>query len=81
MEAELRGDRPEALYIPAGFAHGFLSLEDDTLMLYLTTAGYDRECDAGIRWDSIPYRWSVEKPVISERDEGFPLLRDFRSPF
>src|SRR5690606_3032666 len=39
------------LWIPEGFAHGFLALEDDTEILYKTTDFYSKECEAAIRWD------------------------------
>lgn len=77
----LREDTPTALYVPVGFAHGFLSLEEDSLVLYCTTAGYDRDSDAGIRWDSIGVAWGVESPILSERDRALPPLNEFISPF
>lgn len=78
---ELNSDLKQALYIPSGFAHGFLSLEDNTSMMYMVTEGYHPESDCGIRWDSIAYIWGVKNPIISERDKGFVELKDFESPF
>lgn len=77
----LDGRQPQALYIPKGCAHGFLSLEDDTCMLYNVSQVYNRDCDTGIRWDSFGYQWEVEHPVISDRDRGFAAMEEYMSPF
>lgn len=77
----LKGEKPQTVYIPQGFAHGFKSLEEGTIMLYNVSAGYVKEADAGIRWDSIGLDWGVEAPVVSERDKSFPTLEEFESPF
>lgn len=81
METRLCGEKPYSLYIPSGFAHGFQSLEEHTVMMYHVTCGYVREYDAGIRWDSIPFRWDAAFPVLSERDRSFPALQEFETPF
>lgn len=81
MEFSLSADNPQALYIPKGFAHGFRSLEDNTMMLYIVSTGYAPQSDAGIAYDSIGYDWGVENPVLSERDKTFPRLEEFESPF
>jgi len=78
---ELSGQNREILYIPSGFAHGFLSLEDNTTMLYQTSTAHSPAHDAGIRWDSIGYQWPVERPILSDRDRQFAALSDFQSPF
>lgn len=72
---------PTALYIPKGFAHGFKSLEDNTIMLYQVTSGYQPQCDSGIAYDSIGYDWGIEEPILSERDRQFIALDKFESPF
>lgn len=77
----LKGDEPYSLYIPKGMAHGFRSMEDGTVMLYNVTTVYARDCDGGVRWDSIGYDWQVSAPIMSERDKTFPTLDEFVSPF
>lgn len=77
----LDGRNPTALYVPIGFAHGFRCLEDNTMMLYQVTSGYDKESDTGIRFDSIDYDWGISNPVISDRDESFCRFSEFISPF
>ncbi|GHT20183.1 dTDP-4-dehydrorhamnose 3,5-epimerase [Bacteroidia bacterium] len=69
------------LYIPKGFAHGFLSLEDDTIVNYAQTSGYSKEHDCGILFSSIGYDWQIKKPIVSERDLQFDSLNNFKSPF
>lgn len=81
MVIQLSADKPEALFIPTGVAHGFLSLQDDTLMHYLTTSAHHGPADAGILWDSFGFRWPVENPILSSRDAGFVRFEDFASPF
>lgn len=70
------------LWIPAGFLHGFLTLEDDTEIVYKCTDHYAPECDGAVRWDSAGIDWGwVGAPVLSEKDAAAPALADFASPF
>ena len=76
------------IWIPVGFAHGFLSLEDHTEVLYKTTDFYYPEYDAGIRWNDsdLGICWPLEQygiasAIISEKDAKLPLLKEFESPF
>jgi len=71
----------EAIYLPPGFAHGFYSLETETVVSYLTNKVHDASHDHGIRWDSFGHIWPCSNPIISERDRGFPPFSDFTSPF
>ena len=71
----------QALFIPQGFAHGFLTLSPTATVIYSVATGYEPSADAGIRWDSLGFTWPVSQPVISERDRAFPTLADFASPF
>ena len=77
----LTGNDNTSLFIPTGFAHGFKSLEDNTIMLYNVSSVYNRENDFGIRWDSIGFNWEVENPILSSRDKSFPTFDEFVSPF
>lgn len=78
---ELDASAGRALWIPPGYAHGFQSLEDGTIVNYATDVPYVRELDTGVRWDSIPVRWPLEPSHISDRDLTFPGLSQFESPF
>ena len=78
VSAELSEENKNMLWIPPGFAHGFLSLEDNTNVLYKTTKEYDKESERGIRWNDpqINIKWPVQDPLLSEKDAKHPLLRD-----
>lgn len=71
----------QAVYMPAGIAHGFYVTQSPATLLYKVTSVYSREHDSGIRWDSVDFAWPDKKPLISERDKSFVALREFSSPF
>lgn len=77
----LDAEKGEYLYIPKGFAHGFKSLEENTVVNYAQTSCYDREHDCGIDAMSIGYDWGTDSPVRSGRDLTFVKLKDFVTPF
>lgn len=77
----LDGRKGEYLYIPKGFAHGFLSLEEGSVVNYAQTSCYSREHDCGIDALSIPFDWDTAEPVRSGRDLSFVPLNQFNSPF
>ncbi len=73
---------PAVLVIPPGIAHGFLSLEEGTLMVYKTSTEYYPAADSGIRWDSFGHDWRLTSaPVVSDRDAQLGSFCDFVSPF
>ena len=70
------------LWIPEGFAHGFVTLEPMTEIVYKCTREYAPEADGGIRWDSCGVDWPIAvPPILSEKDMHAPALSDFDSPF
>ncbi len=78
----LTAENRQMLYIPKGFAHGFLALEDDTLFSYLCGDCYDPESDGGIRWNDpqLAISWpldQVEQTIISDKDAALPTLAEF----
>lgn len=78
----LTAENRQLLYIPKGFAHGFLALEDNTLFSYLCGDRYDPKSDGGIRWDDpqLAVQWPlerVEQIILSEKDKSLPLLADY----
>lgn len=81
IDIKLTGNKPKSIYIPKGFAHGFKCMEDNTIMLYQVSTGYNAQHDAGIAYDSIGYDWGIDDPIVSERDRTFPTLSEFDSPF
>ena len=78
---ELSAENRLILIIPSGIAHGFLSIDEQSIMVYKTSAVHSPAHDAGIRWDSFGFDWGRDSPVVSERDAAFPTLADFSSPF
>lgn len=80
---ELSGERANAVFVPCGCAHGFLSQRDGTVVLYATTGEFSPPHDAGIRWDSAGIDWPLDgrAPVVSARDAALPQLEEFNSPF
>jgi len=71
------------LWIPPGFAHGFLSLEEDTIFLYKCTNVYDKASEGGLIWNDPDLRidWGITDPLVSPRDLELPALHQFNSPF
>ena len=65
-----------SVFIPQGFAHGFLSLSDDSIVNYLVSTNHDPNNDKGIRWDSINFKWPCSNPIVSKRDESHPNISD-----
>lgn len=70
----LSADRRNALHIPAGCAHGFITLEDDTEVFYVMGEQYHAKLARGIRWDdpAIGIRWPIDPVVVSARDAAHP---------
>ncbi len=79
----LSGDVGEILYIPPGFAHGYLCLSETADLVYKVSSEFDAELDGGIAWNdpAIGIDWPLDDPILSERDLGLPLLGDTVSPF
>jgi dTDP-4-dehydrorhamnose 3,5-epimerase len=73
---ELGADNHKMLYIPEGFAHGFLTLEDNTEIFYQMSDFYHPDASKGIRWDDPAFaiQWHVtNQPIISAKDLSYPL--------
>ena len=66
------------LWIPPGFAHGFLALTDGAIVSYKCTEFYDRKSEKGIRWDDkdIGIEWGTSSPILSEKDSALPYVRE-----
>ena len=80
---ELNEENKTMFYIPPGFAHGFLTLEDDTLFSYKCTNYYNKELEGSIRWNSklLNINWGIENPILSSKDSTAPTFDEFQSPF
>lgn len=75
---ELSEENKKQLYIPKGFAHGFLTLTDDVEIQYKCDDYYDPTCDRSIRFDDpdIGVDWGIEQPILSQKDLSAPFLKD-----
>lgn len=80
-EFSLNSNSPSILMIGQGYAHGFLSKEDNSIMSYMVDSEYIPSHDKGIKWNSFEYDWGVKNPIISERDNNLLPLNFFDSPF
>lgn len=76
VSVELSDENKKQLFIPRGFAHGFVSLTDDVQFVYKVDNYYSAECDRSIRFDdsSIGVNWGIENPILSDKDKNAPLL-------
>ena len=81
FSAELSAENPKALFIPEGCAHGFKSLTEDAMTVYLVSSEYQRDADTGLLWNSFGLDWQCAHPVLSGRDRSFQAFDDFESPF
>lgn len=77
----LNARRRSLVYIPSGLAHGFYVLSANATLVYKTTSVHSPEHDTGIRWNSAGIEWPDTTPVVSARDQAFPALSEFRTPF
>lgn len=70
-------------WIPEGFAHGFVALEDDTVFVYKTTNYYNKDAEMAIQWNdkTLNINWQTNSPIISEKDNKNCSFADFISPF
>jgi dTDP-4-dehydrorhamnose 3,5-epimerase len=79
----LTGEEKWMFFIPAGFAHGFVTLEDDTVFFYKCTQVYNKESERSLLWNDpdINIDWDINDPIISDKDKVAGRFRDFTSPF
>jgi dTDP-4-dehydrorhamnose 3,5-epimerase len=78
----LAATNPQAVYVPRGIAHGFLTVSDEAVLEYHTSTVHHPASDKGIRWDSFDCQWPLQgAPLTSPRDAAFARLADFQSPF
>tara|TARA_Y100000748_G_scaffold304092_1_gene311749 strand:+ start:2015 stop:2560 length:546 start_codon:yes stop_codon:yes gene_type:complete len=75
---KLTAENRKMFYIPPGFAHGYLVLSNNSIVIYKCTNTYDPDDEYGIKWDDneIGINWKNKDPILSKRDETLPLLKN-----
>ena len=85
VSTELSAETGRQLYVPVGFAHGYLTLEDDVLLVYKVSDLYAPAYDGGICWSdpdiAIPWPLKDADIITSDKDRRLPLLKECASPF
>ena len=83
LAIELSEENKLMMYIPEGFAHGFLTLRDETIFSYKCTNFYSPEHEAAIRWDDqqLNINWNVVHPIVSEKDQRAMTFAEFKTQF
>lgn len=80
---ELSEHNKTQLYIPEGFAHGFETLEDNTIFSYKCTNYYNPESEGSILWNDkqLAIKWQTNAPILSKKDQEGTAFNEFNSPF
>lgn len=85
VTAEISAENGTQIWVPAGFLHGFVTLEPDTEVLYKCTDYYAPECDGSVFWNdpALGIDWGIDasKAIISAKDAEAPMFKAFDSPF
>jgi dTDP-4-dehydrorhamnose 3,5-epimerase len=83
FKIELNATNNLQLWVPPGFAHGFITLSDDTIFTYKVTNYYDKASEDGVIWNDahLNIDWGTREPQLSEKDEIMGSFADFQSPF
>jgi dTDP-4-dehydrorhamnose 3,5-epimerase len=79
----LSSEKRNQFWIPEGFAHGFLALEDNTIFSYKCTNYYNPQSEVTILWNdrNLKIDWQIDNPIISPKDKEGMLFKDFDTPF
>lgn len=79
---ELTAENGCQLFLPIGFAHGFVTLKPNSEIVYKCTDYYSPDSEGAVRWDSCGIDWPLSgDPILSDKDQDAPALNDFDSPF
>ncbi|MEI7595930.1 MAG: dTDP-4-dehydrorhamnose 3,5-epimerase [Bacteroidota bacterium] len=83
IKVNLSEENKYFFYIPAGFAHGFVTLRDNTIFSYKCTNIYNKESEGSLYWNDelISIDWNIENPLLSEKDKIIKNFNEFVSPF
>jgi dTDP-4-dehydrorhamnose 3,5-epimerase len=80
---EISDKNKSLLWIPPGFAHGYLTLEENTIFQYKCTGYYNKDSEDSIRWNDpvLNIDWEINNPIVSEKDRNAPLFNELESMF
>ena len=83
FSVELSEKNKNILWIPPGFAHGFLTLEDNTIFTYKCTGLYNKESEGALLWNDIDFNidWGIDNPLVSDKDLSAGTFKLFLSKF
>jgi dTDP-4-dehydrorhamnose 3,5-epimerase len=83
LAIKLSEENKKVVWIPPGFAHGFIALENDTIFTYKCTGIYNKDSEEALAWNDIDLNidWGVESPLVSEKDMLAGSFKDFKSQF
>lgn len=83
VAVELSAENNKQFWIPTGFAHGFVALEDDTIFCYKCTDYYAPECEGSLLWNDevLNIDWGIENPLVSSKDEVAAKFANFETSF
>jgi dTDP-4-dehydrorhamnose 3,5-epimerase len=78
VSMKLTSENKWICFIPVGFAHGFVTLEDDTVFTYKCTNFYNKSSEGSVRWNDpeLNIDWGIVNPLLSDKDKVAPLLKD-----
>ncbi len=78
FSCELNAVNKHMLWVPTGFAHGFLTLADDTIFVYKCTNFYNKASEGGIKWNDpdLAINWGISNPLVSEKDTILPAWKN-----
>ena len=79
----LSGENKQQLFVPEGFAHGFLCLENNTILNYKCSAYYNPESERSIMWNDpeLDIDWGIKKPILAKKDQLADNFTTFENPF
>lgn len=78
---ELSFENGRQLWVPPGFLHGFITLTDDTEVVYKCTGHYNKEADGAVLWNSLNIDWGISDPLLSDKDQAAVPFAQWNSPF
>lgn len=83
IAVKLSESNKKTLYIPEGFAHGFLTLTDDTIFSYKCSNYYHKTSEAALLWNDkeLAISWGITTPILSSKDQEAPTFKSFSTPF